>query len=101
MTDVFMLTVPVGSVIHGANGSQVLNGVPENAAELWEQGSSTLVLKKASADEFLKDFSKARLEKVLELRRPLKMEAEIKLLEAAIKGASKNKEVTKDKTVEK
>lgn len=94
MEKYFFLTVKPGSVIHRANGvRQTLLEVPKNALEIWESGSTTLCLLKEGM-ELLSEFSKERLEKVLELRRNLNNKAEIKLLEAAIKALDKPKKVT-------
>lgn len=86
-----MLTVAVGTIILRGNGTQqILTEVPKNAQQLWENGSRTLVLMRTAAPDFLKQYSKEQLEKILAARQHLKIKAEIKLLEDAIK-ASKTK----------
>lgn len=89
----FTLLVRVGSVINRPNGQkQTLTEVPANALELWEEGTATLMLKKDAAD-VIADFSKDRLEKILNLRRNLNYKSEIKLLETAVKNAGKPKNI--------
>lgn len=97
-----MLTVAVGSIIHGKGfEKQVLNDVPDNALELWENGSQTLVLKKEGA-EILKDFSQERLKKVIALRSPLNYQGENQLLEDTLKALKKtDKPQEKEKPAEK
>ncbi|WP_278380983.1 hypothetical protein [Chryseobacterium arthrosphaerae] len=91
MDKYFILTVRPGSVVNRPNGqSQTLTEVPKNALELWEEGSLTLCLKKDGL-EVLNDFSKERMEKVLQLRRNLNYKAEILLLENSIKNFGKIK----------
>lgn len=91
MDKYFYLTVKSGSVVHRASGiRQTLIEVPKNALELWEEGSQTLCLRKDGL-ELLTDFSKARLEKVLDARKHLNYKTEIKLLEDAIKASGKSK----------
>lgn len=98
MDKVFLLTVAVGTVILKSNGSrQILSSVPENAVELWENGSRTLVLKRDAAPDFLSKYSKEQLEKILQNRKHLKYAAEIKHLETAIKSAGKPKKPATDK----
>lgn len=95
MDKYFILTVKPGTIIWSGNGSkQTLTVVPENALELWERGSRTLCLKKDGI-EILSDFTKERLEKVLETRKVLNYKAEIKLLEDLIKAAGKTKKTDK------
>lgn len=97
MDKVFTLTVVVGTILLNGDGSQqTLQGVPDNAKELWESGSRILVLKKDAAPEFLSTYSKEELEKILADRIHLNYKAEIKLLEDAIKAAGKPKK-TQDK----
>lgn len=95
MDKYFILTVLPGTIIWKGNGSkQTLTVVPENALELWERGSRTLCLKKDGI-EILYDFTKERLEKVLETRKVLNYKAEIKLLEDLIKAAGKKNKTDK------
>lgn len=92
MDKIFMLTVAVGTILIKSDGKrQTLDKVPENAQELWEGGSRVLLLKKDAAKEFLAQYSKANLEKILEARKHLKYKAEIKLLEDAIKATKQTK----------
>lgn len=99
MSKFFILTVALGAIIWKPDGGkQTLNEVPDNAAELWENGSSTLCLKKDGAEEFLKDFSKNKLETVLAKRKALNFPAEIKLLEDALKKLNKPEPKTKPET---
>lgn len=87
MDKYFALIVKPGSVIHRANGiKQTLTEVPKNALEIWEEGSQTLCLRK-DGSELIAEFTKERLENILELRRNINYKAEIKLLENAIKAA--------------
>lgn len=84
-----------GSVVNRPNGyQQTLTAVPKNALELWEEGSLTLCLRKDGL-ELLNDFSKERLEKVLQLRKNLNYRAEIQLLESSIKNFGKAKKADK------
>lgn len=88
MDKYFGLTVAKGTIIWRADGSQqTLTEVPENALDIWEKGSRTLCLKKEGA-ELLEKFSKQKIQQILDLRRPLKYEAEIKILEKALKSPS-------------
>ena len=85
----FTLTVGLGSIIHSSgHKSQVLDGVPENAQELWESGTSFLVLKKDGA-ELLNDYSETKLKELLKIRTAAGFPAELELIEKAIKGAGK------------
>ena len=100
MNKFFILTVALGTIIWKADGSQqILNDVPDNAAELWENASSTLCLKKDGAEEFLKSFSKNKLETILEKRKVLNFPAEQKLLEDALKRLDKPESKAKPKEV--
>lgn len=95
MDKYFVLTVKPGSVVNRPNGQrQTLTEVPKNALELWEEGSLTLCLRKDGL-ELLNDFSKERLEKVLQLRKNLNYRAEIQLLESSIKNFGKVKKADK------
>ena len=95
MDKYFILTVRPGSVVNRPNGQkQTLTEVPKNALELWEEGSLTLCLRKDGL-EILNDFTKERLEKVLQLRRNLNYKAEIQLLESSIKNFGKAKKTDK------
>lgn len=95
MDKYFVLTVKPGSVVNRPNGQrQTLTEVPKNALELWEEGSLTLCLRKDGL-ELLNDFSKERLEKVLQLRKNLNYKAEIQLLESSIKNFGKAKKADK------
>jgi len=95
MDKYFILTVAVGTIIiKGDDSRQTLSEVPKNALELWEEGSRTLCLRKDGV-ELLADFSKERLEKVLEARIHLDYKAEIRLLEDLIKTAGKAKKTDK------
>lgn len=95
MDKYFLLTVKPGSVINRPNGQrQTLTEVPKNALELWEEGTLTLCLRKDGL-ELLNDFSKERLEKVLQLRKNLNYRAEIQLLESSIKNFGKAKKSDK------
>ncbi len=91
MEKYFALLVKPGSVVNRPNGQkQTLTDVPKNALELWEEGTLTLCLRKEGLD-LLKDFSKERMEKVLQLRKNLNYRAEIQLLESSIKNFGKTK----------
>ena len=95
MDKYFILTVRPGSVVNRPNGQkQTLTEVPKNALELWEEGSLTLCLRKDGL-EILNDFTKERLEKVLQLRKNLNYRAEIQLLESSIKNFGKAKKPDK------
>lgn len=95
MDKYFVLTVKPGSVVNRPNGQrQTLTDVPKNALELWEEGSLTLCLRKDGL-ELLNDFSKERLEKVLQLRKNLNYKTEIQLLESSIKNFGKAKKADK------
>jgi hypothetical protein len=95
MDKYFILTVAVGTIIIKGDGSrQTLSEVPKNALELWEEGSRTLCLRKEGV-EILTDFSKERLEKVLETRIHLDYKAEIRLLEDLINTAGKVRKTDK------
>ncbi|WP_312390845.1 hypothetical protein [Chryseobacterium sp.] len=95
MDKYFLLVVKPGSVVNRPNGQkETLTEVPKNALELWEEGSLTLCLRKDGL-ELLTDFSKERLEKVLQLRRNLNYRAEIQLLESSIKNFGKAKKADK------
>ncbi len=83
--DFFILTVAVGSVLHRADGTSVkLNNIPENALEIWRNGSRVFALRKSGAD-LLNDFSKKELELILEKRISHDFKVEIQLLKKAIK----------------
>lgn len=95
MDKYFIFTVKPGSVVNRPNGQrQTLTEVPKNALELWEEGTLTLCLRKDGL-ELLNDFSKERLEKVLQLRKNLNYRAEIQLLESSIKNFGKSKKADK------
>ncbi|ANF51741.1 hypothetical protein A0O34_15050 [Chryseobacterium glaciei] len=95
MDKYFLLVVKRGSVVNRPNGQrQTLTEVPKNALELWEEGTLTLCLRKDGL-ELLNDFSKERLEKVLQLRKNLNYRAEIQLLESSIKNFGKAKKADK------
>lgn len=95
MDKYFLLVVKSGSVVNRPNGQrQTLTEVPKNALELWEEGTLTLCLRKDGL-ELLNDFSKERLEKVLQLRKNLNYRAEIQLLESSIKNFGKAKKADK------
>ncbi len=95
MEKYFLLVVKPGAVVNRPNGQkQILTDVPKNALELWEEGSSTLCLRKDGL-ELLNEFSKQRLEKVLQLRKNLNYKAEVQLLEIAIKTFGKPKKTDK------
>lgn len=86
----FLLTVGVGSIIHTTGRkSQVLDGVPDNAQELWESGTPFLVLKKDGAD-LLNDYSETKLKELLKIRTAAGFPAELELIEKAIKTAGKS-----------
>ena len=89
MDKYFSLTVSVGSIIHQTSKpSVVIEGLPENAKEEWENGSSLIVLKSVDED-FLKGYTKKCLQEILEIRKSLGYEKEISILEKAIKKAAK------------
>lgn len=95
MDKYFLLVVKPGAVVNRPNGQkQTLTTVPKNALELWEEGTLTLCLRKDGL-ELLNDFSKERLEKVLQLRKNLNYKAEIQLLESSIKNFGKAKKPDK------
>lgn len=94
MEKYFTLTVAKGSIIHASKGkSRVIDELPEEAEQLWQEGDSTLVLKK-SGEELLKGYSKSKLEKILAARTSLGYTAELELLEKALKKVS---QTVKDK----
>lgn len=98
MEKYFLLMVKPGSVIHRANGvRQTLTEVPKNALELWENGSTTLSLRKEGV-ELISEFSKERLEAILKLRIKNKYKTEIKVLEDLLKPLPKTRKTTIDKT---
>ena len=84
--DNFLLTVAVGSIIIGSN--QRLTEIPENALQLWENGSYTLCLRKGGV-ELLKDYSKERIQRLIEVRTPINFKAEIELLKTLLKSLNK------------
>lgn len=91
----FILTVAVGSIIIGSNNSQTrLTEVPPNALQLWENGSHTLCLRKAGV-ELLKDYSKEKIQKLIEVRTPINFKAEIELLKTLLKSQNKKPAVEK------
>lgn len=84
----FILTVAVGSVLHRTDGTSVkLTGIPENAFEIWRNGSRVFSLRKSGAD-LLNDLSKKELERILEKRISHDFKVEIQLLKKAIKEKS-------------
>lgn len=93
----FLLTVAVGSIIIGSN--QRLTEVPENALQLWENGSHTLCLRKGGV-ELLKDYSKERIQKLIEVRAPINFKAELELLGKILKAQPVKKPAAEDKPVQ-
>jgi|GEM_PF-1236764 len=87
--DNFLLTVAVGSIIIGSNNSQTkLTEIPKNALQLWESGSHTLCLRKGGV-ELLKDYSKEKIQKLIEVRTPINFKAELELLKTLLKAQPK------------
>ena len=86
--DNFVLTVTKGSVLHRAGGYIVLDKIPENAFQLWKDGESVLSLRKTGAP-LLENISKTELVSILEKRKNLDYQVEIKLLQDAIKALDK------------
>lgn len=89
MKNIFYLAVAVGAILHGPGFQQtVLNEVPEDAQKHWENGEYWLGLK-ADQSDFLKQYSKTKLEQILKARKPLGYAVEIAQLEKAIADADK------------
>lgn len=87
MDKYFVLTVPIGSIIWLPKGKeQKITGIPDNALELWKDGTRTLLLKKDGAELF-SDYNQEELEKILEARKHVNNKIEIKILEGLIKSA--------------
>lgn len=83
--DFFILTVTDGSVLHRADGSSiVLNEIPENAFDIWKDGSPVFCLRKAGYDK-LKSLSKDELEAILQKRNAHDYKIEIQLIRKALK----------------
>lgn len=86
----FILTVTKGSVMIGADGSKTtLNDVPKNALEHWKAGNYAFCLKKDTAAELFKDYSKEQIQKLIEIRTPIGYKAELDTLNSLLKSSSK------------
>lgn len=74
----------------GADGSKTtLNDIPKNAFEYWKSGNYAFCLKKDTAAELLKDYSKDELQKLIEIRTPIGYKAELDTLNSLLKSSSK------------
>lgn len=86
MENYFALTLPKGSEIWKKDGTkQILNQVPKNAKELWEEGSRALRLRKAGL-ELLQGKTKEDLKQLLTKRQKVKNRYELNLIRKAIKS---------------
>ncbi|QWA38866.1 hypothetical protein [Chryseobacterium sp. ZHDP1] len=86
----FILTVTKGSEMIGADGSKTtLNDVPKNALEYWESGNYAFCLKKDTAAELFKDYSKEQIQKLIEIRTPIGYKGELDTLNSLLKKSAK------------
>lgn len=85
--DIFLVTKTKGSILHRGNGEKiVLDKVPENALELWKEGSDVIALRKTGSS-ILEKLSKAELEAILEKRLPHGINVELLEIKKALKNA--------------
>ncbi len=88
--DYFETTVPPGAVVYGKgyrfNGSVI----PENALELWKNGSQHLKLKKEGV-VLLESLGKEVVKFILEKRRPLGYADETKILNSFLRTPPNSK----------
>jgi len=87
--DSFVLKLPAGSVIHLKDGTQIpLNEIPKDAQELWESGYYGFALKKG-CEPLFEHYTKARLQKLIDIRKPLGYDDEMKILNTLLKNVDK------------
>jgi len=75
----------------GPDGSKTtLDDVPKNVLELWSAGNYAFCLKKDTAAELFKDYSKEQLQKLIDIRTPIGYKAELDTLKSLLKSSPKD-----------
>lgn len=74
----------------GADGSKkILDEVPFNALEYWQSGNYAFCLKKDTAAELFKEYSKEMIQALIDIRTPIGYKGELDILKSLLKTLAK------------